>query len=218
MNSDLKNIYEKLCERHEARFVCDKGSDLLIEGYPRSANTFLVDFISLHNVLKIAHHTHTPKNVEIALELGKPCIVLVRNPADAIISFMIYSGLPVEIAAKRYVDFYEPILNSDKKNFVCGHFDEVVSNPNNIICKVNKKFGVSLNKSLDLEPDMMKAREKDIERARRSRGGSAFIRTVGAPNKDRDRLKAHIKDSVREFVESNEALTSIFHELRNTGK
>ncbi len=56
--SNISQYYESLCEVHRPLFVCNSETELVVEGFPRSANTFFVDFLHLNNQTKVAHHTN----------------------------------------------------------------------------------------------------------------------------------------------------------------
>ena len=68
-------------------FLCRKNSDLCVEAYPSSANSFLCRLIrySIKN-LKIGQHTHTIANIKIALKYNIPVVTIIRDPLDAISS------------------------------------------------------------------------------------------------------------------------------------
>ncbi|MEW6059376.1 MAG: hypothetical protein AB1551_04425, partial [Actinomycetota bacterium] len=63
------------------------STDLVIEGYPRSANTLAVSAISAAQPgpIRIAHHLHAPGHVIAAIRRGVPVLVLVREPEEAVI-------------------------------------------------------------------------------------------------------------------------------------
>lgn len=68
--------------------VVDASHDIVIEGVPRCANSFAVTAFRFAQPgsVKIAHHLHTPAQVLRGVELDLPCLVLVRNPRETIIS------------------------------------------------------------------------------------------------------------------------------------
>ncbi len=86
--------------------------DICIEGFPRSANSFAVAAFRHYNPnLKMANHIHVPMQVFKAVEMGVPCLVLIRQPIEALSSLMIVdSDLSVSIAVRSYINFYERIL------------------------------------------------------------------------------------------------------------
>ena len=130
--------YGRKCDR-----IISKATDIVIEGFPRSGNTFGVQAfrISQGNGIKIAHHFHSQAQLVIAAKWGIPAISLIREPKDAIASAMVFDD---SIAARRflrdYIHFYETILPY-KKHFVTANFDDVVSDFGSIIKRVNAKFG-----------------------------------------------------------------------------
>lgn len=82
---DLKNHLER---RYKPHLIATEDKDLVVEGYPRSANTFVVEFIRIvagdhGEQVKFAHHTHDAKNVELGIKSGLPCLVLIREPLAA---------------------------------------------------------------------------------------------------------------------------------------
>ena len=62
-------------------YIVRKGvTDICIDGYPRSANSFTVRMFRKANPeAVIAHHTHSVANIKKAIECGIPVVVLIRN-------------------------------------------------------------------------------------------------------------------------------------------
>ncbi len=67
-------------------------TDITIEGFPRCANSFAVQaFRSANDVnrpLRIATHLHSTANVVQSIRLKIPTVVLIRNPGDALVSWL----------------------------------------------------------------------------------------------------------------------------------
>jgi hypothetical protein len=65
-----------------------RSSDLCIEDFPRSGNSFAVGAVehAQSKPIQIAHHTHVPANAMRACEWGIPTLVLLRKPKAAVIS------------------------------------------------------------------------------------------------------------------------------------
>lgn len=88
-------------------------TDLVIEGYPRSANTFLHRIVraATDNRLKIGNHVHRPQQVTVALRRDIPCFVLFRHPRDAIASYLVREpGLTAAGCLDDYLRFAEATL------------------------------------------------------------------------------------------------------------
>ncbi|MBW1784018.1 MAG: hypothetical protein JRL30_25170 [Deltaproteobacteria bacterium] len=84
-------------------------TELVIEGYPRSANSFAVVAFEMAQIrhVKTAHHLHLPTNVALAARRNVPCLVLIRDSDQAVLSLAIsFLKYDVGQALKEYVRFY----------------------------------------------------------------------------------------------------------------
>jgi hypothetical protein len=100
-------------KRTPKRTALDSSTDLLIEGFPRSGNTFLLAWIARANPdLRIASHMHSIANVRAALRSGVPVVVVIRPPEAAIASLAVYnpSG-PLDQHVARYGRFHRGVLD-----------------------------------------------------------------------------------------------------------
>lgn len=70
-----------------------RSTDLVIEGFPRSANTYaLVAFEHANGTAhRVSSHLHTPESVRRAVRLRLPVVLLVRDPAEVLVSTLQYS-------------------------------------------------------------------------------------------------------------------------------
>lgn len=70
-----------------------EDSDVCVEGYPRSGNTFATVALRHWNPsLEVASHHHSPGQVGRAVALGVPTLVVVRPPLQAVTSQLV--GVP----------------------------------------------------------------------------------------------------------------------------
>lgn len=140
----LRYLYKKEKDKGiKAQIFRPSQTDVVIEGYPRSANTFAyVAFISCQQQkLSVAHHLHLPAQVTVAAKHRIPCLVLYRNPEDSVISYSIFAPkLTVKQALKGYINFYEPILKL-KDSYLLASFDEAIQDFGKITQQLNRKFG-----------------------------------------------------------------------------
>jgi len=124
--------------------VC-KGTEIVIEGFPRCANTFAVAAFTFaqQRQVKIARHLHAPAQVIAAARKGIPCIVLIRKPRDAVLSLLVRAPhISAEQAIKDYIRFYSSVAPYRDK-FVIGRFEEVTADFGEVIRRVNARFGTS---------------------------------------------------------------------------
>ena len=89
--------------------LISKKTEIVIEGYPRSANTFSVfAFLQAQGRhISIAHHLHVEAQIVLGVRWGIPVLVLLRNPVDAIRSLKIrHPDIIIRNEIERYIQFY----------------------------------------------------------------------------------------------------------------
>jgi hypothetical protein len=141
--------------KRDLRILVDKErTHLCIEGYPRSANSFCTRLFWLANPEErnhVAHHTHAIGSIARALRFRIPVILLVRNPVDAIVSACMYKGTEfLDYYVRHYIAFHKWLIQR-KSQVVVAEFGLATTNFNEIIDRVNKKYGVAFNRVVDLK-------------------------------------------------------------------
>ena len=129
----------------------NKDTDIVIEGFPRSGNSFAVGAFesAQKRSVKVAHHLHAPAQIIMAFRKKIPAILLIRNPVDVIISMQ---ALDLELSylrppknrkstslIKDYLDFYQRLLPYSD-SYIISLFEVTTKNFGLIIKKVNDKF------------------------------------------------------------------------------
>lgn len=132
------------------KLVTTKDKDIVIEGVPRTANTFMTESFSYiqKKPLKMAHHMHVPGQLIRAAQWGLPAVLLIRQPMDTVLSHFIAHKDRTDYTLKAclhyYIDFHRPLMSLRNK-FVVAEFQDVVDNPDKIIALVNQKFKVNFD-------------------------------------------------------------------------
>ena len=129
----------------ERSWMIREKTQLIIEGFPRSANTFAVfAFLSAQTEkVVISHHMHAPAQVIMAANRDLPTLVLIRKPVDAVLSWIIrYPYKSTSQALKYYIRYYKAIFPF-KDKFVLATFEEATSDFGKVIERINKKFGTN---------------------------------------------------------------------------
>lgn len=140
--------------------VVTADTDLVIEGYPRSGNSYVEAAFRLSqpNDIRLAHHTHAAANVLRAVQLNKPCYVLIRAPEDACVSLVIQEpdNQDLYMALKEYQSFHQAIKKvADKICLV--PFEVATKNFNAGIAHLNDRYSTEfalLDESLDRDEVM----------------------------------------------------------------
>jgi hypothetical protein len=180
--------------------VRSPGVRVLIEGYPRSANSFTVAAFARAQGWpgsgggRIAHHTHAPAHVLEAIRRGIPAIVLLRDPADAVLEFVVVKpDLSIRQALRGYLRFYAPLV-AHADGFVTARFEEVTTDLGAVIARVNERFGTSFVPFRHTEEDERAVfAEMDGYWRGRVGPGRDLERFVGRPSELREAWKTMLR-------------------------
>lgn len=117
-------------------------TDVVIEGYPRSGNTFAVWAFRLAQPrpVTLASHAHVPAQVKRAVALGIPTLVVVRPPLDAAASLLVAAPHLRPAAALREYAHHHRELVPFASGFLVATFDEVTRDFGEVIRRLNRRF------------------------------------------------------------------------------
>jgi len=122
--------------------LANSQTDIVIEGFPRSANTFafLAFKLAQTKTFNIAHHKHAIAQFLIAKKYNIPSILLIRCPEEAVISFVIREPcITLERALKYWINFHKKLLRY-QDFFIVADFKETTTDFGQVITKVNQYF------------------------------------------------------------------------------
>lgn len=136
------------------KVMLSEATELVVEGFPRCANSFAAQSIRLLSrvhgrELRFATHAHSPAHVIAGLRLNKPALVVIREPKAAIVSLQalsLQSGARVEGTnnlLKRYIHFYE-MLMPYRSQLVISRFERTTSDYPSVIRELNERFDLGL--------------------------------------------------------------------------
>ncbi|MBA3691261.1 MAG: hypothetical protein H0W82_07605 [Actinobacteria bacterium] len=170
--------------------VVETGTELVIEGFQRSGNTFSVIAFEVAQPrhVKTAHHLHAAAQVVEAVRLGVPTIVLIRDPRGSVLSHMVREpGVTASQALGAWVRFYERVLPL-RDRVVIADFGEVTTDLGKVIARVNERYGTGFAE-FDHTPGNVARVFALIEDRNRARYGSVSETTVPRPSAERDERK-----------------------------
>ena len=201
--------YRVWAARHKKNLP-QSGDALYLDGYPRSGNTYFTAFVRrLDPEIAFANHLHCVAPIKIALNLGIPTFILMRNPEDTVLSYMVHlerfgrkSRRP-NANPRRHA---ERLLNNWLRyyRFVDGHrehlkvilSDEAFKEPIRTVERILEIAGVS--RGPRFADKLKKIHTEFVTRdASKAQGSTSY------PSAERERMK----NSYRECLEESNGLT-----------
>jgi hypothetical protein len=168
-----------------------RRTELVIEGFPRSANTFAVVAFRMaqDRHVPIAHHLHAPSQIMCGVRDGKPVVVLIRRPVDAISSLLVSNAeLTPRGALEFYVRFYETVWPLAEGCHVAP-YESVIGRYDRVIRQLNARFGTTYGIFEPTESNVEACFRRIEEVAPSTLRGDRFELAVGRPSKQRRALK-----------------------------
>lgn len=177
-------------------WIVQPDTDITIEGYPRSGNSFARSAFqhAAGDQHKIATHVHSFAQVVRSAQLGIPTMVLLRAPRDACLSLVALSyqisDLKISDALlarakidlinnfRSYRTFYENVLRVGDR-VVIADFNLVTKDYGQVLQRMNQRYGTNFplyENSNDNEAEVFQ------------KGGFHL-----SPNTKRDEIKAALK-------------------------
>ena len=182
----------RLSRKDRARVVTP-DTQLVMEGFPRSANTFArVAFNSAQSErVRIAHGLHVPAQVIRAARWRVPTLVLIRKPKDAVLSFAIRDPISVDQALRYYLSFYET-LEEYRDAYVLGLFEEVTEDFGGVTRRINDRFGTTFSPFRHDERSVDGVFARIEENSRKRFGEASLGNKVSRPFASREKLKREV--------------------------
>jgi hypothetical protein len=164
------SIYLLYCQlgRHRTE-VMDRGTELVIEGFPRSGNTFAVTAFRMaqSRPVRLGHHLHAAAHLIAAAKRGVPALAIVRDPEETVLSEVIREPeLAIGDVLVAYEQFHQRILPW-RDRMVIASFERVISDFGSVIQEVNRRFGTSFDLFRHTPENVARCFELIDERERR---------------------------------------------------
>ena len=189
------------------------NTDLVIEGYPRSGNSYLFVAIKKTNPeLKISSHTHSIANVKRAITYKKKVVILIRSPLEAVSSILIFhKNLSIALALKDYYVFYDFVLRN-KNKFLIIDSNRMFKDKEYLVKKIKEIMKIKTKNISINDKEIFKSLKKENDRVSDSK------LTLGYPSRDKNYLYQKVNKNIlsdpKNLSKLNE-LKLIYEELRN---
>jgi hypothetical protein len=134
-------IIRRMRQRYPAFY--SSGTEICIEGYPRSGNSFFTHVFQRWNPgVEVAHHSHLAASPKLASSDGIPVVILIRHPLEAVSSVVAWDGqLNPGLGLWAYQMYYNALWHHRDKLVVIP-FEQAVTDPGVCIERVNERYGM----------------------------------------------------------------------------
>lgn len=202
-----------------------RSNDIVIEGYPRSGNSFAVQaFQWMNSGARVAHHLHAPVQVSRGVSYGVPIVVLLRNPEDAVASALVQAPFKsLRESLKEWIAFYTVVLR-ERPRLVLAPFEEVTSDFGSVIRRVNETFSRDFA-AYENEASSDEVMFEEIDRGYRASSKplpeAQFEEFIGRPSPHRTPLLERAGAQIRQSKECEELLAEanrIYAQLRDAAR
>jgi hypothetical protein len=174
-----------------------RDTDVVIEGYPKSANGFVSHAFkeAQPGPIRIAHTTHAVGQVIAGCRLGIPALVLIRVPIGSVSRIaLVRPEISLEQLLRGWIRFYRPLVPY-RGRFALGRFEEVTSDLGAVMSRMNDQLGtrfVPFEHTPENQRSAFQALEDDWA-TRVDRDSPEFEVVSGRPSPMRDELTANLE-------------------------
>lgn len=194
-------------------------SELVIEGFPRSGNSFSeAAFLTAQKRdVKLGHHTHAAAHVIAAVRKRVPCMVVIRPPVEACRSLVMTDTRVFDPAntLEEYRIFYdaiEPYLHG----IVLARFETVTTDFGRVCDAMNRKFGTDF-KRFEHTPENSDAAFRLLDKTSQSRGADRAKEEDYSPHASEERRRIREEEKARVATRFKDpALASLVASARAT--
>ena len=168
------------------RSITDR-TQLVVEGFPRSGNTFASKAFSLsqHRPVVVASHVHLPAQVKLAVRRRVPTLLLVRDPVDAAVSMAIADPHHrVEHLVRYWIHYHreiQPLLGG----VLLVTFAEATTDFGLVVDRLNRRFSTSFDRFEHTPENVTRVFEAIDDKQRLVHGEARYREAVARPDVSR---------------------------------
>jgi hypothetical protein len=195
------------------------GTDLLVEGYPRSANTYLLCALKWSDPkYKYASHMHGCGSIKYAVNNGIPTVILIREPLRAVVSLAIREDFRLDYCFEWYRKYYKYVA-ARRSSLVLADFSVVTADLERVYQELRSTYGLALRPAPREPSEISEIKAMVVYSESRVSGGIIDPLKVAVPTPEkRDAAPKFEREIVRSSRLSMllDACTRQYHELVET--
>lgn len=174
--------------------LVDESTEMTVEAFPGSGNTHAVGLFGKDGT-HIAHHAHAAAQVIESVRRGLPTLVIVRDPEEAVLSFVVrHKVVTLRQALRQYVRFHRSIY-AWRQGFMVCTFEDLIGDPDHVLSAFDSRFDTDyLRRGA---PTMTEIAAAVREWHSNGRVEEVYESDVPLPSDVRDRLKDALRPHIR---------------------
>lgn len=169
------------------------GTQLCIEGFPRSANSFAFNVVRIANpeMSHIARHIHTLGQIAISTKKKIPTLLVIRDPQSTISSLIKgYSPGDASCLLRAYIVYYKGILRWCN-DVIVSDFDKTTLHLDFVLEKLNARYGMKLQ--LPNNENVADAKKFLLDFGERGAGERGLAPYLGSESEEENRLELDLR-------------------------
>lgn len=194
--------------------VCLPHHDLVLDGYPRSANSYAYNFVARFlDGHRVVHHSHASATLKMARALDVPAFVLVRDPLDAVTSNVIRSGGNVDYHEAHYEQYHRYVADH-RENVTLIPFETATQHPERMLATIERELGLPPTEPSPGTVEETNERiQAHLEHLAEDKYGDDAADKKAVPDEDREARKARVRDRLADR-EAMADLRALYEDLR----
>lgn len=209
-NKNLYPLYHKIYGDRSGHF-CSKKTDLCVEGFQSSANTFVFNVLYLlRSDLRYARHKHVVANLKLAYDYCIPTVILFRDPVDCIPSLASRFRPGILESLYRYIYFYRYVVENMSSRVLLVSFEEVTGEIKNTVRRISDFAGFSFDEN-GMKNIERKAKHRIRKRTQKRAGTTDRI---SLPNQERENRKSDLREKLRQHSKLEDA-KELYNNIQN---
>lgn len=193
-----------------------RSTTLAIDGFPRSANGYVSYALAmlLPDDALLSTMTHAPHTVRAAARMGRPCVLLIRQPDDVVASILTYDlRQTAEAMFRAYAIYYEAVQRASSR-VVVADFAEATHDIASVARRLEERYGMGIpeERARALRPEQVFARLDDDARAMVERDEitpESLERRISRPVEGRQHVD--VSDPDAEWADSRRRAWRAYH-------
>ena len=178
--------------------ACGRDTEIVIDGYPRSGNSFAVRALREPEgrMVNVAAFKHYSSNAILGVKKKKAVVVVVRDPEQAVTSLAVMAPyLSMRQLLHRWVLFHKRVWPY-RAGMVVATFDQITQDFGAVTRRVNQRFGTHFAEFQHTEENVKKIFDRFAEQHRK-RHGKIIESTIPRPSPQRAEMCERARQAFR---------------------